>query len=845
MGVFKRITGTHLGIAVLLTFFACHAFADDSFNEDCSNNQNCYNDDDYIYESGQPLIDLYNQSGTTNLNSSDDAWSGIVNLGNTWNRWGYSWDQARMSTNGCLGFVGRSDGRNAANCNDYTPQALPYRNYTLYPLWTDLIRGNNSKMLFKQFDDYVVFGWYYMKEYNRNSSNSFEVILWNNDTYDFRYRELDIISHDVVIGEQGASNETKTYLFYNDGQNGYNTFDDFLAGYGGPDIEDGGSLYSEGLTLEQQCNLDPLYSDQCSGYAQAYFNQQCGLDALYDEQCPGYAAAYLTQQCNLDSLYSEDCPGYTAAYFDLQCDMDPLYDSQCDGYWEELAYQESLQGDDEEYYDDGMFSDEEMEMYGYDDDFEAQSLGYGSEAEQYGYEEVMIIDDGLYEQEMTEQFGEGWDTFTDEEWYAIDVEEFGQEQVDDWYGEDVEFTDEGMIEWDSVEMSEPDELLAQLDSTEVYILEEQVGVEIFREDEWQPEEEFAEEFIEEEYVDILEDLIEEDFTDIAEEIEEVFEEEISIEVEDLLDDEAFEELINEEELQELLQEEPELIIEEEEVIEEVDEVVEETAPAEVKEEKKESSRPSRSAMVIAKLKKELGAAASVVSQQVQSGSESQSNGGVQGGQLSQGGDTFALEQQEQQTGTVDIQVATIEVGPQTNVFEVAEQQQEQTVAQQEFTFESNDSFGGSSVEFENSFSDALGAGQSIGQFLSNEMPDFSSFDVEPPSMSEKRTTKAVENLAERLGEEAAQEQLAAQLESNNESGGFDDQTVAVTVLGYKAGFSAYTGMEQINDNANWYEVKMLYTNAKINDNKGSFYRMAGSTEAKLKTMILSQYKENQ
>ena len=229
MGVFKRITGTHLGIAVLLTFFACHAFADDSFNEDCSNNQNCFNEDEYIYESGQPLIDLYNQSGTTNLNSSDDAWSGAVNLGNTWNRWGYSWDQARMSTNGCLGFVGRSDGRNASNCNDYTPQALPYRNYTLYPLWTDLIRGSNSKMLFKAFDDYVVFGWYYMKEYNRSSSNSFEVILWNNDTYDFRYRELDIIQHDVVIGEQGAADDYKTYLFYNDGENGYNTFDDFLA----------------------------------------------------------------------------------------------------------------------------------------------------------------------------------------------------------------------------------------------------------------------------------------------------------------------------------------------------------------------------------------------------------------------------------------------------------------------------------------------------------------------------------------------------------------------------------------------------------------------------------------
>ena len=845
MGVFKRITGTHLGIAVLLTFFACHTFADDSFNEDCSNNQNCYNDDDYIYESGQPLIDLYNQSGTTNLNSSDDAWSGIVNLGNTWNRWGYSWDQARMSTNGCLGFVGRSDGRNAANCNDYTPQALPYRNYTLYPLWTDLIRGNNSKMLFKQFDDYVVFGWYYMKEYNRNSSNSFEAILWHNDTYEFRYRELDIINHDVLIGEQGSNSEKKTFLFYNDGQNGYNTFDQFLAGYGGPDIENGGSLYSEGLTLEQQCSIDPLYDSSCSGYDTAYFNQQCGLDALYDEQCPGYAAAYLTQQCSLDSLYDEQCPGYTNAFFDLQCNLDPLYDSQCDGYWEELAYQESLE-EEEDY---GM-GDDDFAMYGYDDQEEYEEQMYGYDNDSYGYEEFdysggdefVVVE--VFEEQMDITFGDEWETFTDEEWYEIDVEEFGQEQVDEWYGEDVEFTEDGMLDWETIEVQMPeDELLAQLDNTEVFILEQEVGVEIFREEEWSPEEN-----------EELEDEVLEEFEEITEEVFEEFIEDIEV---DVLEDEAFEELISEDELDSLLNEETEEIFEEEqELIEEeeaLDEAIEEITPEEVKSESKTDSRPSRSSMVVAKLKRELGAAASVVSQQIQSGSapsgsasggSSQSQGSSSSQVAQSTGDSFVQEQQELSTGTVqiDVQVEVVDSGPAVSAFEVAEQQQEQT-QQQEFTFESSDSFGGGQQEFADRFDEAFSSGQSLGQFLSNEAPDFSSFDVAPPSVSEKRATKAVENLAERVGEEAAQEQLAAQFEANQDSGGFDDQTVAVAVIGYKAGFSAYTGMEQINDQQNWYQVKALYTDAKIDDAKGSFYRMAGSTEAKLKTMIKSQYEE--
>ena len=66
-----------------------------------------------------------------------------------------------MSTNGCVNLRGGSSGGNSNVCSDYTPQSLPYRNYTLYPLWTDLIRGTasggqTSKMLFKAFDDYVL-----------------------------------------------------------------------------------------------------------------------------------------------------------------------------------------------------------------------------------------------------------------------------------------------------------------------------------------------------------------------------------------------------------------------------------------------------------------------------------------------------------------------------------------------------------------------------------------------------------------------------------------------------------------------------------------------------------------
>ena len=873
---YRSIRRVVLGLFLL---FTTPVFAD--INTDCANNQNCYNSGEYIYESGQDLVDLYNQAGTTNLNAGDDQWSSSVTLGNTWNRWGKSWDKARMSTNGCLNFVGRSDGANSSNCNDYTPQSLPYRNYTLYPFWTDLIRGqsnvsgcNNtwcsSKMLFKAFDDYVVFGWYYMREYNRSSSNSFEVILWNNDTYDYRYRELDIDRHDVLIGEQCANNELKTYLFYNDNQNGYNNFDQFLAGYGGPDIENGGSLYSEGLTFEQQCQADPLFNSQCSGYDAAYFTQQCNADALYDDQCPGYADAYFTQQCDLDALYDENCSGYAIAYFDLQCNLDPLYDEQCPGYWQELAFQESLEGDDDMTNDDGMYSDEELDMYGYDEDFEAMQQGYGSEEELYGYEdfsqgdmgdefvEVFMLDEELFTNEMDGLYGEGWQEFTDEEWYEIDVEEFGQEQVDDWYGEDVEFNDDGMIEWDMPEEQYmPDDLVAQLDPTEIFELD-QGGVVIFTEEEWIPNEEeeiFLRsediELTEEEFMDIIEDI--ETVEELQEFIGEIVIEE-TVEIEELVNDEALEELINEEELEELIEDEPELIEEPEEVIEETEEVVEEeSSPS--------SSGPSRGSMVVAKLKKELGSVASS-SVQVDDGSGSAQGGdsgssqgsysGSSSGNISSGGQsassstgsTFIQDQVEQTTGQVSIDVEVsdvVDAGPAVSAFEVAEQQQEDT-SQQEMTFDSgSDSFGGGDMDFSNRFDDALSTGQSIGQFLSNEAPDFGKFDVAPPSVQESRTTKAVESLADRLGKENAQEQLQAQFEANQEAGGFEDQTIAVAVIGYNPDIQQYLGKDQLQDQENWYQVKALYTDAKIDDNKFNFYMMAGKTEKKLKEMIDSQY----
>ena len=969
-------------ILLATCLFTTSAIADNNTN--CTNSQDCYNSGVYIYEGGQDLIDLQTNYIATsyNLNSGDDSWSPEKALGMEWNRWGQTWSHARMSTNGCVNLTSGSAGGTSANCSDFTPQSLPYRDYTLYPLWTDLIRSNSSKMLFRDFGDHVVFGWYHMKEYNRSSSNSFEAILYDNNSFEYRYRELDIIQHDVLIGEQGHHSstpaDTKTYLFYNDGQSGYNNLDAYLANSGWPDLENGGSLYSG--TETQMCAIDALYASTCSGYAAAYLAQQCSLNSLHSSECSGYAAAYLTQQCNLNTLYNVECTGYEAAHLIYECDIDVFYASSCDGYASALAQEQALDdaiyGTDDEnmygneygydqdgnaYTEDDMWYDEEFDEYldpndpCYQNGCENMTDAdwYALDIEQFGQEQV----DEWYGQEVefsndgnidygtsTEEaywagIDEGMDTYdqeqeaiweaeelawqleeelwriedeqrmleeqermleeqemhaqeellfqeeeafyatltTDADWYEYEVEEFGQEQVDEWWGEDIEFSEEGFVD-----SFYEEDLYTQVD--DLYILEEAIGIEIFTEEEWSTEDEL------DIYEEVLEDYEREAIEEHEEEIFEEFAEEYNEEDLYLEEDEAFEDLINEEELDELINEDHEEEFyeeDQEEFFEEEDTRDDDSDEptqqksftvmiAQQEEQKQEQviqqavsqdSAPSSSQAVVAAIdfggtQEEQATVAVVLQEQLEDGSGSSTGGSFDSNSFSNGnavtvnsseqqqltqstGDTLIVDQQEQSTGQVQIQVADIDdSGPVVSAFEVAEQQQETQDEQQVLTFDDGSSFTTADQTFETSFDDALGAGQSIGQFLSNTAPTFAKFDIAPPTVSEQNVSSAVESLADRVGSQVAAQNLQAQIQDVQQGGGFDvDQTATVAFIGYTAGFSDYTGQEQISDRDDWYISKTMYKDNKIDDNKFSFYMMAGKTQAKLQQMINSQYQD--
>ena len=273
----------------------------------------------YTYEANQSLYDLHdnanNFQGELAYEVVDDGISPAIDLSFNFTFYGSTFSQARMATNGCLHF-----GNSGSYCNDYTPDPINGQHtYTLYPFWTDLIRDNDSRMKSWGDSSKMIFGWYKMREYNRASDNSFEIILWNNNSFDFRYRELDIINHDVLIGEVGSNaSNSYTYLYHDEcGTGTTNSSTCVNQNWNGTSfnttLENGGSLYGLGSGNSIDCS-----------------------DSLNDSSCPGYAAAYLAQQCNLDALYSTDCTGYEQALRDYECDQDPQYSPTCSGYIPEV-----------------------------------------------------------------------------------------------------------------------------------------------------------------------------------------------------------------------------------------------------------------------------------------------------------------------------------------------------------------------------------------------------------------------------------------------------------------------------------------------------------------------------
>jgi len=488
----------------------------------------------YTYESGQDLYHLQTNANSFNGELAyevvDDGISPAINLSFNFTFYGSTFTQARMATNGCLHF-----GSSGSYCNDYTPDPINGQHtYTIYPFWTDLIRDNDSRMKSWGDSSKMIFGWYDMREYNRASDNSFEIILWNNNSFDIRYGALDIINHDVLIGEIGSKKENSYTYYYHDECNTGTTNGSSCYNYDwnnsdkNTNLENGGSLYGSGSGNSVDCS-----------------------NALNDSSCSGYADALLTQQCNISGLYSESCPNYWDAYDDQQCADDPQYAPFCAGYTQE----ESV-----------AFFDDSNVDYGFVDEQEQFATGIFEDDHynDYGFEEQFTVVE-IFEDEMFPSYEEfSGDNF--EEYFDGSEPE---ELIIFFEPEPLPFIDDFVSHHDEP-LHQDDLLLDEFIFQETFLVEDYSEPETFIEfnsieelEEWFDEEtnEHFEERIEEEFVNL--DEPEEEF------LEEIFEEEAV--------EEVFEEI---EEMQEAMEEER-IAEREEEIREEsIEEIQEEFAVVE-------------------------------------------------------------------------------------------------------------------------------------------------------------------------------------------------------------------------------------------------------------------------
>ena len=756
----------------------------------------------YIYEANQPLIDLKTNYIATsyNMNAGDDQVSSVFNLDFTFTFYGQDFTMAKMATNGCLHFWKSGS---SGYCNDYTPDPLPEITYTLYPFWTDLIRDNGSSVLARNFTDKTVFGWYNLREYNRSGSdNSFEVILWkSDDSFEFRYGGLDIINHDVLIGEQGTSQQTYTYLFHDEcgvgttnvvgtcvntdwNNTSFNTL-----------LENGGSLYGLGSGNALDCS-NPLNNTACSGYEAAYLTQQCDLDGLYSTQCPNYWDDLFDYECSYDAQYSPACPGYMVETFE----QNTYYEEDMYGYDD---YEEDMYGYTESYYEEDYYFEEEFvytaELQGIEED-------HYFEEELY-YEETLYFEEEyiLFEEEYLEPFVEEFDALPEEVFIPLSyieeapyIEELYEEilLVEEYYETDYDLP---ILEDFLLEHFEHEEHI------EDYIEEEPI------------------EFLEFETIEELEEWIEHE-EELAESVED--------EVGELEDAETVEEEIQDRD-------------------ENIETVVAEN------EDKKDNKRAEQLNVVANTIR---AASNSVSGTTAGTSSHSTGNSVASGGVVassqssavssSVSGGTISIDsspsisaqvassaQQTQEIlsmsasdvsassfsggETMDQGTTTADQGPGTT--------DSSTTVSSDTTSVSDT--GGSSEGATTGSVEIVVAG---GQNTTSETQDMQSqIDT---AVSENTVESEADQIANQIVAQNIKTQQKEIEQEQQETGEYADSSQLVAYMGYVPGFNAYRQVT-LDDASNWYTPKAIYGNVSIPDNNSAFVGLYGQSLTGIKDLM--------
>lgn len=131
------------------------------------------------------------------------------------------------------------------------------------------------------------------------------------------------------------------------------------------------------------------------------------------------------------------------------------------------------------------------------------------------------------------------------------------------------------------------------------------------------------------------------------------------------------------------------------------------------------------------------------------------------------------------------------------------------------------------AQFEDDFNDALATGQSVGQFLSSQPPDFSRFEIDEPTIQEQRMVEKATVAIKTMSEVQVEQSIDNQLDTLADTGGFTDQTVAVFLISNNSDFNQYQDVN-LSDRDEFYKSTQVYPNNAPRVDPFGVLRLGGS-----------------
>jgi hypothetical protein len=240
---------------------------------------------------------LVGNTQTVTHQISDDGYANVpLQFGFPY--YGQTFTDSWMFSNGIISFQNPEQSGLAwqnLSVQPFSQQMGSAFNYSIYPLWTDLINLRGS-FTTQGTQEYQRYNWIGISPYADSSRiNTFSVEL-------------------KPTGEIATTYSAVSVNYGFTGQTGNTILGEYtqeVASWSPISSLSNWQSFGEAVDV---CSTNPLASVSCPGYAQAYLQEQCSVSPLYSTECSGYAQAYLQEQCTANPLYSTQCPGYGAAF---------------------------------------------------------------------------------------------------------------------------------------------------------------------------------------------------------------------------------------------------------------------------------------------------------------------------------------------------------------------------------------------------------------------------------------------------------------------------------------------------------------------------------------------------